>query len=615
MAGDLLQPRVTRNLQNTQLSYELPHRIHTAKAYPIKSPNGSTIVLYGHENGVRIIWRGGRAFKILSEASAAPKKTNGATAAVISLDSDDEGSAAPKFEDKPEFEEDEEEQDPSKPYPAILQTLDLYFGTDVLHLALLPAPAIKAEGSSWRGLEPVKNKIVFTAACADNTLKLVTLPLTPPSPESKARPEFRSTFTEAFPGKGKWGETVVSLIGHEKPSDGVAMTADFGKSPYRQDYGSTETQIVVASHSREVTGLLLLYRISVKSPEPHIKSFQRICLASPAKSISFNPSLSGERSSQLLIAHTTGTCRIYDYLRLSTKHEEGSETDEAQRGSFLLSLHAGFQNTKDQHPPHIGMHAGFGRKSIVDAQWVSAGAAVIVLFSDGEWAVWDIEGVAPNAPKVNTIRGGAKTEYSLTGFIDAATKSRASGPQQITSSKTFAPMTPSTRKATEPFGAKGLSSSVQGHISVVEIAAASPTSQSEESIVFWLGENYTTIPSLSKYWAANSRKGGSGNLFNNNSTGSRMLRLDGIDLQGERCSGIEQITKPYPSSPEILVLGEHRFAILTTRKSTKELKPRQPAERLALTEKSGNNGELDVLGIDQALTRMDQSRRGKLFQT
>lgn len=564
---------------------------------------------------MRIIWRGGRAFKTPAEAATATKKTNGAKDAVISLDdSDDEASAVKPFEDKPEFDDEEEELDHSNPYPPILQTLDLYFGSDVLHLALLPAPVLRAEGSSWRGLDPVKNKIVFTAACADNTLRLVTLPLTPPSPESKARPQFRSAFTEAYPGNGTWGETVVFLGGHQKPSNGVTMTADFGKS--RQDSGSAETQIIIASHSREATGLLLLYRISVKSPEPVAQPFQKIFLAAPARSISFNPFLSAQRSSHILIADTIGVCRIYDYNILTKNPEEGSATSALEHGSFLLSLYVGFQNTKDQNPPQLGAHAGFGRKNIVDAQWVSAGAAIIVLLSDGEWGLWDIEGAGPN--KDSGIRGGSKAEYSLTGYIDTASKSQSSKLPQITHSR-FAPMTPSTRKSIEPFSARGFSGPTRGQVSVVEIAAASPTNPSEESIVFWLGDTYSTIPSLARYWAANSRKGGSNGSLNfpgGNSVGSRMLRLEGINLQGERCSGVEQIPKSQSSTPEVLVLGEHRFAILTTGKQARELKPRQPLEqRLVLKDKNDNKGELDVVGIDQALARMENggSRRGKVF--
>lgn len=560
---------------------------------------------------MRIVWRGGRAFRRQAAASA-PKKTNGAKEAVISLESDDEERAVKAFEDKPEFEESEQELDPSKPYPSILQTLDLQFGTDVQHLATLPSPALKAEGPSWRGLDSMKKKIVFTAACGDSSLRLVTIPLTPPSPESKARPEFRSNFIEAHAGKGQWDETVVVIAGHSKPSDGVAMTADFSRSESKQESGKPESQIIIASHSKEVTGLLLLFKISVTSPEPRVEPFQKIFLASPAKSLSFNPSLSAQRFSQLLIAEAAGVCRIYDYNEVPVKRLEASEVDQ---GSFLLSLYTSFRNPKDQYPPRLGIYAGLGRKNIVDAQWVAAGAAVVVLTSDGEWALWDIEGAGPGASKNQTIHGGSATRYSLSGYIDTGTKSRQTSLHQTSTSK-FAPMTPSTRKFLEPFGAKGSNSSVQGQISIIEIPGTSPIAPLEESIVFWLGESYTIIPSLSKYWAANSRKSGSGSLFGNTTIGSRMLRLEGFDLEGERCTSIDQLVTGHGSLPELLVSSEHRLAILTTESKTRDLKPKQP-QRLALTEKSANNEELDVLGIDQALARMENgnSRRVKLFQS
>ena len=58
---------------------------------------------------MRIVWRGGRPFQTPQDIATAPLKTNGTKGAVISLDSDDEDTAPAKFEDKPEFEDDEEE--------------------------------------------------------------------------------------------------------------------------------------------------------------------------------------------------------------------------------------------------------------------------------------------------------------------------------------------------------------------------------------------------------------------------------------------------------------------------------------------------------------------------
>jgi hypothetical protein len=599
-------------------SYELPHRIHTAKAYPIKSSNGSSVIIYGHEQGVKIVWRGGRAFKLPPDhTAAASKKSNGADNAIVLLDSDDESPSAQAFQDAPEFEDEEEELDDSRPYHDTLQILDLYLGTDVLHLSLLPTSILGADGPKWRNLTVLKQKIVFAAACADNLVRLITLPLTPPSPTSKARPDFRSNFTQANAGNGSWGETVRLLGGHQKPADGVAMTLDLGQS--NADESKTDStsgaHIVIASHSREVAGLLLLYKVPISSASPHFEPFQTIHLPTPAQSISFNPSLSGQRSSHLLVADTTGACRIYDFKLIirSPGSEDTAAENTVEQGTWLISLYPGFQNNKGDTSAsqYLGAHAGFGRKTIVDAKWVSGGKAIIVLLNDGEWGVWDIEGVGPGASQGllgrQNIKGGSLSEFSISGFIDGTTKARSSGPPQIAGSK-FAPMTPGTRKSIEPFGGKVLSGPIRGQISVVEVPSSSPTNPAEDSIVFWFGESFTVIPSLAKYWTANVRKSAARNP-QSGTPGSRAIKLEGIDLQRERCSGIDQIVQGNLSTglpSDILVLGEHRFTIVATGQARAAL---QPTGQLVLVEKRRAAGELDVVGIDQALLRMENGSK------
>lgn len=571
------------------------------KIYPIKSSNGSTIIIYGHEKGVKIIWRGGRAFKDAKNTAAAnTQKANGAQEAVISLDSDDEG-AKPAFVDNPEFE-DEEELDPSEPYPHILQDLDLYLGTDVVHLALLPTSVLKAEGESWRGLDGLKQKIVFAASCSDNHVRLIILPLTPPSPTSKSRSDFKSNHTFANAGGGAWGEVVILLNGHHKPSNGVALTAEIsGKQ--------ATAHIVVASHSREITGTLLFYRISVASPIPHILPFQRILLNSPAVSVSFNPSLSQQQASQLLVADSSGVCRIYDYSRL-LKSPGGEDSIQGspiyEQGTWLLSLYPGFQKNKGE-----SLQASFGRKTIIDAKWVVGGKAILALLNDGEWGIWDIEGVGPGSSQSllgrQGISGGSKSEFSLTGYIEGI-KSRAPAPPQIGSK--LMPMTPATRKAADPFGSKQPSGPLRGQISIVELPPISPSNPPEESVIFWLGDSFTAIPSLSKFWAANARKSSNGGNLFNGTPGGRMIKLENIDLQGERCSGIDQIMNTHLSTTlpgDILILGEHRLTILSAGKQTSHF---QAPPRMALVEKNANVGELDVVGIDQALARMENSNNG-----
>ncbi|QSZ32001.1 hypothetical protein DSL72_001570 [Monilinia vaccinii-corymbosi] len=639
MAAGFPHPRVTRNPQNTQLSYELPHRIHNTKVYPLPSPNGSTIILQGSENGVKIIWRGGRPFKLQQGIPPKAVKTNGSSKAVISLDSDEDEAPKPPFEDKPEFEDDEQEIDPRRPYPNILQTLDLQFGTDILHLSLLPSAILKADGAPWRGIDPLKQKIVFAVACADNTIRLITLPLTPPSPLSKGRDDFRLNPAIANVGNGKWGETMVILTGHKKISDGISMTVDFeGKQTSTKDdsNSSTETQIIIASHSKEITGLFKLWRIPLPIPSSSamVPPFQSIYMPSPAVCISFNPALSEHHSSHLLVADNLGACRIYNY-KLLVNPSEDPEGIIAEQGSWLISLYPGFKNIKaDSYASQKRTCSGFGRKTIVDAKWVCGGKAVLVLLNDGEWGVWDMNGVGPGAKRgvlgQQTIKGGARSDFNLAGYVEGATRSnsRTSGLPQITQSK-FAPMTPGTRKTTDLFSNRvHPTGPMRGSISVLEIPSASSQLAYEESILFWLGESFTLIPSLSKYWSANPRRGqSSANIFNT-SPGSRPIKLEYVNLLGERCTGIEQAPKSSFSpqtrteiSTDIFITGEHRFTILI---GGKPVMPKQNrnAFALQLVQREDEDavmtvdrmidvgsGELDVNDIGRALARMENSER------
>ncbi|KAF7876476.1 hypothetical protein EAF04_001566 [Stromatinia cepivora] len=647
MAAGFSNPRVSKNLQNTQLSYELSHRTHTTKVYPLSSPNGSTIILQGNENGVKIIWRGGRPFKSPQEVTPKAAQTNGSNKAVISLDSDEDEPSKPPFEDKPEFEDDEQEIDPRRPYPSVLQTLDLQFGTDVLHISVLPNSILKASGAPWRGIDPLKQKIVFTATCGDNTIRLITLPLTPPSPLSKDRDEFRLTPAIANLGNGKWGETMVILTGHQKTSDGVSMTIDFeGKQSSTKDESNTgpETQIIVASHSKEITGLLQLWRIPLPIPSSltMILPFQSIYMPSPAVSISFNPSFSEQYSSHLLVADNLGTCRIYNY-KLLVNPSEDPESAISEQGSWLISLYPGFKNSKtDSQASQKNTYSGFGRKIIVDAKWVYGGKAIIVLLNDGEWGVWDMYGVGPGTKRgvlgQQSIKGGSRSDFNLTGYVEGATKSnsKTSGPPQIAQSK-FAPMTPGTRKTTDLFSNKVQPTGpIRGTVSVLEVPSTSTHLAFEESVLFWLGESYTLIPSLSKYWSANPRKGQSSTNIFNTSPGSRPIKLEHVDLLGERCTGIEQAPKssisPHSRTEiltDIFIMGEHRFTIFIGGKSVTP-KQNQNAYALQLVRSREDededmaddrmigvgSGDLDVNDIDRALARMEKNERsggGLLF--
>ncbi|OBT55682.1 hypothetical protein VE04_05382 [Pseudogymnoascus sp. 24MN13] len=542
--------RFLRTEQNVQLSYELSHRIYTAAPYPTPAPNGSSIVICGHDQGVRILWRGGRTFK----PAAAPKANgNGASNnAVMIIDSDDEAPA--DAEEEAEFEDEEAETDPSRPFPPVLQHIDLVFGTSATHLAVCAA---------------VQDRIVFAATCGDSSVRLVSLPITPPSPERKAKNKSR-----------KWGETVVTLSGFSTPADGVAMT--FARE--QDEKAKSSGYLLVASHSREVTGLLLLHKVPVLSAQKggktteklsldHTAPFQTQYLSTPASSLDFSHS-----SNNLLLADKTGAIRIY--------------SPSVSDGSWLLTLHTDFIKSDT---------AKFSsRKAILDTKWVLGGKAVMVLLSDGEWGVWDLEGSGPGASRgilgSQGIKGGALTPFSISGYIDGPSIKSTSRPTASTSK--FAPMTPATRRTVQPalLGAHNQSATA-GLISALPLPKTTTTSPADERIAFWIEDAI-----------AGAR------------TSSAALQVprcsaSAASTAGERRTGLTQSIVD-GATPELIIAAEHRLVIVADLpESGGAQRPRVPAleSGAGQLQIAAAGRDLDITGIDQMLDRMDEDAGSPLF--
>jgi len=114
----LFQSTLANIRSSNAIRYELPHRVHKAVIYPIKAPTGSTVILYGHETGVGVVWRGGRPLKKNApppKEPAKPANVNGTSNdAIMIIDSDDEepAKAAPQQPQEAEFEDEDEELDP-----------------------------------------------------------------------------------------------------------------------------------------------------------------------------------------------------------------------------------------------------------------------------------------------------------------------------------------------------------------------------------------------------------------------------------------------------------------------------------------------------------------------
>ncbi|KAL6820597.1 hypothetical protein V8C40DRAFT_57716 [Trichoderma camerunense] len=574
-------PRIRRTAQNTQFTYNLSRRVNDVQTYPIQSPQGATILIYGHDNGVTLVWRGGRRFKASKEA--APPQTNqkeqrnGASDdAVMIIDSDDDeppakSQAAQGYVDKPEFEDAVEKT----PYPEIVQTLDLAFGTAVLKVAVMPlVPCSSAEAGS-NGEPILAERMVFAVSCATNDVYLVTLPLTPPSPESKARPELRADLLAGKAGSGSWGESLTLLGGQTKHSEGLAITM---VAPKSIDSSKKPLRAVVAAFSRQASGVLHLWDLALDDRSPSqrpVEPFQSEFLPAPLTSISFNPT----NTSQLLAVSSPHAVRIYDFAQSSLPSDPDARGPFPTQGSWLLSLYQPFTKTSSS------------RKPILDAAWIAHGRAVFALLADGMWGIWDIEGAKPlqsGAALSNKLKSGvqgaALTAFSVSGYVEGTGSLRTIATQQKEKhAGEFAPMTPHTRKQAAASLTSTTAASVdrlfavRGGVKSIGLPYTPGKALQDESLALWIGglENVCVIPGVLRFWDSQLRRGSGGgvNLFSG-AQPTRMLKLVDLStgLLGERCCGVglipdsskndEDIPDDGGLPVDVLIQGESRIVIV-----------------------------------------------------
>lgn len=553
--------------------YNLSQRIYDIKAYPVQSPQGASILIYGQENGVSLLWRGGRRLRPAKLDAAEPAPNGAMDDAVMIIDSDDEDvPSSSAFVDRPQFED----ADEPSPIPETIQTLDLALGTAVLSVAVMPlAPCAAAEAAA-AGHPMLSEKAVFAVSCVTNDVYLIIVPLTPPSPESKERPDLRANLMAGKAGSRTWGESVILLGGLTRHSEGLAMSLitpeNLSKSEHKQ------ARVVVAACSRQASGALLLWDVPLDSkgtPDRPIEPFQTEFLPSPLRSISFNPT----HRTQLLTVSAHEAVRIYD-LAISPLPPDPEATGPfPTQGSWLLSLYQPF------------VRPSSSRKPILDAAWISHGQAIFVLLADGMWGIWDVGGVNPVSSSGAAIsnklrsgvRGAALTAFSVSGYVEGTSSLRSAAAQQKEpQGGGLAPMTPHTRR--QASAALGSSASLDrlsamhGGVRAIELPSTM-RAPSDESIALWIGglEHVCIIPSISRFWDSQLRKepGGGVNLFSGTQP-SRMIKLADLSmgLLGERCCGVsfladhnarkEMLAVETTDGPslDVLIQGESRFVVV-----------------------------------------------------
>ncbi|KAF2707456.1 hypothetical protein K504DRAFT_383713 [Pleomassaria siparia CBS 279.74] len=644
-----MKPIISTAGKTTQLRYELPHRAYDSKIYPISAPNGSTIIIYGHETGVGVLWRGGRPLgKVAIPApklpSKPPPKVNGTSNAIMIIDSDDEATPTTPPPEAAVFEEDEEELDPDHPYPSIVQHLRLSLDVDVLHIAVPQIPTV----STLRPADTIpaifSKKMVFTVTCADYSVRVITLPLTPPSDAAKE---------SRFSTKSQFGEEVTKVpnhVGHQSAPRGVTMTwtsrsesafsdelgdemdvdvrEDGGVTPGRRRTGKKQSgrhadegwDLLVASHSAEFGGVLKIWRFSLgetsvtcTSPTP---AYQTLSLRKPASQIIFNSAqYPKRRHSQLLITDSTGIARIYDPFAVSSSNRQTPRAAGAnpEAGSYVALFRSSFPKTKstDSSPPNLA-----ARKPILDAAWVSDGHHIVALLGDGEWGIWDVERTGPSPPS-------DPSAFSIRGFVNTTESSRSnSGPSSPKSSRngrnSLVPMTPNTRRTKEEslFQGTSISSLVpnSGGVNIASLPSATGGA-TEDSVIIWYGSEAFRIPNLAKFWSRTVSGSNGGSL-----AGPGLSQLQGLALFGERITSVNQMdTKERDARMarprDVLISTDHRLIIVvqTTQPLGRDLNAAFAKEQATEAEARKTDqallarGELDLGGMSRLLEDMEGS--------
>ena len=540
-----------------------------------------------------ILWRGGRPLKKSvspPEQPAKPVKVNGTSNdAIMIIDSDDAEPAKPapkQAAPQAEFEDAEEELDPDQPYPSVVQQVRLPLNAEVLHIAVPQIPTVTALRPTDTIPAIFRTKMVFSVVCADSTVRVITLPLGPPSHAAKDRP---------LGAKSYVGEDVVKVHGHQGIARGITMTWTARSEPTaskatpedemdvdgaddtnatpgrrrRKQQGRLRSRpregdgydLLVASHSSEIGGLLKIWRFELAETSLNvahpIAPYKTLTLRKPATRIAFSTAqYPKRRHSQLLVADSTGSARIYDLFAPNSRmrHTSGSH---AESGAFIATFNSTFEPVKSNaHTPAILAT----RKAIIDAAWTSDGNHILALLADGEWGVWDVD---RSAPSLSTD----PSAFSLRGFVGTAEKegnTGATSSPKRSGRSLLAPMTPNTRRRKEDNLFQGAPSSgvvaSRGGVSVASLPSFNGAA-SEDSVIIWYGSDVYRIADLAKFWARTAFASSGRSL-----PAPGLAQIHDVSLLGEAITSISQFDTTLKASQmaisrDTLISAERRLVI------------------------------------------------------
>ena len=572
---------------------------------------------------------------------------------IIDSDSDEQPSGTQPAPEKREFELREEELDSDRPFSDIFRSVNIPLGAKVLAIAV---PIAATQSVSASATPPIlSSRIVVAAVCSDYRTRIISISLTPPYIDDSTEDPDADVFEISAAGTHPSPSSKIALtftqgpakVSSAGPTDrsqhSTSRTSSRDLASSSKEAGSWE--VLMAVHSHESTGSILIYRIPILQKESgselsysfssrHIRPVQAVFLRTPPTAMRFNPSpYPSERHSHLLISSTNGAVKLFACILpgvRSTVNRSSSTSDAEQErpadGKWLISLFPGFAKS----PSGTSQ-----RKPVIAAEWVLGGRAIVALLADGEWGVWDIEGTGPGAAQtlvrgqtnVQGVTGGALASFAINGWVSSLDSNPSTDLLSESKQPQLAPMTPGTRKtredllfkapATRPENPIPSTSSSPGHISVLPHSLGSRSNQPDECIVLQHRHQDVVIPSLLSFWRSKVKKTGTFEA----SSRFRPFDLKGVNLSGEQQLGISQFPVPSstvytpsfgPSSPrypDILIATEHRLSILAA-PLVPSLQPEQAAEAAGNDESRPGDqtlltiGELDIEGMDRIMEGM-----------
>jgi hypothetical protein len=588
-------------------SYDLPHRIYDAHVYPRRSSNGSTVIVYGHESGLRVVWYAGKKFKI----PTARPKVNGHgknDAMVIDSDSDD---GQPQQLPKAEFEDEYDEVDPVNAHHGVLRYLDIHLESPALTLAV---PHLSEEPTA-DSPTILQSNIIVAAACADYCIQLVSLPLEPPV-ESVTEAAKAGVQTLKLPII-RHHHSLISSLAITITNEGLD---EDGESQTEQTVQNANCSFLVASTSSTGSGLLLVHQVASEGTKlGDAILLRRVTLRSPmmAASICFNTaSPPADRHSELLITLPDAPCvKVYQVTPARLRNRRGSNATTnsgstsrttslgMSAGKFLVTLLPEFK------PPR--QDGSVLRKRVLDARWISGGRAILALLEDGEWGIWDLEAAGPGNTNnviqgqnnVTGIVGGGITKFAIRGSTLSKPKSTKAknGESQRTSA------VPEDRHAAQ-------------HSSGLICVASSDSKRNDHSALMSFDGEAQFISSISTYWKSHVTGKGALQPYD------RATALPSLRTGGEAVKTIAILpTFPNESRPAAFALQPlPNFLVSTDTRLILHVNPLSEPDDAGQEDESAirgysgeqsllENGDLDLDGVDRYLDDMSRSRRPSHF--